>query len=130
MNRNNSVAESHRDFIFGKHSVIDPISAIVQELLHFGANLILVYPKVLIRRSKSSSPPPNLPKHPLVQFLRKIVGEYLLETKLSLHRPFDGLFDAKLFEFVKLTTCRDGGDQEAFLLIFIQRCLTIWVIEI
>ena len=130
MNRNNPVAESHGDLILGKNVVIDPVSAIIQELHYFGANVILVYTKVLIRCSELSCPLPNIPEHPSVQISHKTLGEDMLEAELSPHRPFDCPLDTELFKFIELSTGGNCGNQKTLLLIFIQRCLTIRGVEV
>jgi hypothetical protein len=130
MDRDYPVAEPDGCLILVEHPVLNPVSAVVEELLYLGANLTFIHSKVLVRCPKLSRPLPDIPEHPLMQFHQKILGQYLAEVGLSLHRPFDGLLDAKLFEFVELASGRDGGDQEPFLLIFVQRRLAVCIFEI
>jgi len=77
------MTESYGDFILAEDCVINPVSAIIQQILEFDANPILVDTKVLVRGAELSGPLPNIRKHFLVQFLRKILTENLLEIELS-----------------------------------------------
>jgi len=130
MDRDNAMTQSDGDFIFAENCVVNPVSAIVEHVPEFDSNLILVDTKILVRGAELSCPLPYISKHPLVQFPDKILSENLPEVELSRHRPFDCPLDAELFKFIKLSTCGYRGDEKTFLLIFIQRCLTIRDIEI
>jgi hypothetical protein len=122
--------EPQGDFIGRVGVVIVPVSQIIQQGLQRSGNLPVVDADILVGSAKRTGPVPHLTKHAFMQFPDKFFGKYSFRPEGTSQRPLYGLFNVLLFKLIQLTTRSYGGNAQPLLLLFVQWCLAVYMIEI
>ena len=127
MNPNQLVTETRRNFVERIALMFELRFDILAKIVERRLNICGIEPNVLPTVPKSSSPPPGIAEHPLMQGTNEIAFDqpFVLARK----RPVFAFEDVRQLPLVKLPLRRDMGWNQARRFIRVEWSCTRWILE-